>query len=217
MHGFRIYFVFLILGVFFLVGRNIATLMAPSSQPPTVCRAEAYPACPAAPACPAPPACPPQPTLEIRKPLSEELDSAAAACKPEVEHTLAALEDTTTSAHEALNAALRSGVSSSGFGWLDDEAARKAAADAIMSKEAAYAALDAAYDAQMKCRRAMEALFHATDAWSWIDGEEMDEAMGKARGFADAFHEAVGYEFDGVSCNVVARRLECPLPRPAAP
>jgi len=152
---------------------------------------------------------------EPRKPLSQELDAVVAACRPDVDRTLAALDVATDAAYEALKVAKVSGVSTSDYDWLNDEAARRAASALFMAKEGVYAALDDAYNAQMNCSREMEESFHGTDAWVWIDGEEVDEAMAAGRGFADAFHEGVGYEFDGVSCNVVARRLECPTPKPA--
>ena len=213
----RIYFFILIIGVFYLIGRDVATLMAPSSRPPTVCKAEA---CPVAqttvPATPAKPACPPpQAAVEIHKPLAPELDAIVAKCEPDLEHAMAVVEDVTTSANEAMNAARQRGVSSMTFGWLEDAEARKAATDLLGTEEALNKALDDAYEIQMRCREEMEKVVQSAGAWARLD--KQNEAFDDGRKFMERFYEFFGSELlDGATCNMVARRLECPLPPTAA-
>lgn len=184
-------------------------------QPTCTCKAEA---CPAVPECPVPVACPPvdalAPTVEIRKPLSEELSAAKTRC----EASLIPLRRTATEKLEAAYAALKvakeAGVNSRDFAWLDDEKARTAAAVLLTAWQDENRAADAVFSSEMKCRDDMEALFHATEAWTWVDSAEMDEQLAGSRSFETAFVETVGYEYQNVWCNVGARRLECPMPRP---
>lgn len=185
------------------------------AEPPTVCKAEA---CPAAPACPVPVECPPLlPPIMSFKVLSEELNAIIAKCKPAADHALAALQDTTESGYEAMSVARRLGVSALKFEWLENEEARKAATALFYAYAAVNDGLDAAYEAIMACRKPMEDSFHGTEAWLWVDDEETEEPMVYARGFATAMYEFFNQEFMyGAECNAVARRLECPMPKPQA-
>ncbi len=188
-------------------------LCSPPVKPTCVCKAEVCPTCPEK-ADASQPACPPQPTLEIRKPLSEELGVVAAACKPEVEHALAALEEVVTDSYAKMQAARTLGVSSLRYDWLESSDARVAGYALLDASWAVQRAEDVTYSAIMKCQERMEELFHATDAWAWIDSEEMDEALASGRGFAQAEHEFWSDSIWSAKCNAVARRLECPLPKP---
>ena len=178
---------------------------------PCVCRAET---CPASPALPAPPTCPPQPTLEIHKPLAEELDAIIAKYEPDLERTMAAVESLTASANAAMDAARRLGVSSMTFGWLEDADVRKAATDLLGTEQALNRALDDSYEIQERCHREMDAVVQSAGAWARLG--KMDESFDAARGFMEKFYEFFGSELDGATCNMVARRLECPLPTPSS-
>ena len=194
------------------LGTIFVTPLTREAELPTVCVSEA---CPAVPACPVPVECPPQPTLEIRKPLSAELNAIIARCKPDADRALAALYDTTESGYEAMAVARRLGVSAMRFEWLENPEARKAATALFYAYEAAQRGLDDAYKAIMACREGMEDSFHGTEAWLWIDDEETEEPMTYARGFAEAMYEFFNQQFQyGAECNAVARRLECPMPTP---
>ena len=189
----------------------VPLLREPEPKPTCECKAEA---CPTPEACPPAVECPVQPTLEIHKPLSVELDGVVAACKPAVDRAHVALEDTLADAYQTMANARRLGVSSVSYGWLDNPEARAAGTMLLAAEQVVNRATDAVWDAEHKCREDMEVLFHATDAWVWIDGEEMDEAMSGGRGFAQAFHEFFSDNIWSAKCNAVARRLECPLPKP---
>lgn len=187
-------------------------------KPECICRSQACPAVvPAVADTSVAPTCPPQPTLEIRKPLSVELDAVVAECKGTVEQADAALQVVLDRAYALMKTARQLNVSSVEFDWLDHPEARTAGTELLGVHWEVQKAADAVWKAQNDCRKKLEALFHAADAWAWVDSEEMDEMMAGAFGFTQAFHEFFAESVWRAECNAVARRLECPVPRPMVP
>lgn len=182
------------------------------SKPECVCKAEACPAVPAAVAdMPPQVACPPQPTLEIRKPLSEELDAALATCKPALERALQQVREAAEAGYETMKTAQQLGVSVGSYDWLENADARKAATDLLGWRIPVSEKLTAVYAAERDCQRSMEDLLHQTEPWVWLDTEEVDDSIAVARGFLDQFYEF--FDHDALylfECNTVMRRLECP-------
>jgi hypothetical protein len=182
-------------------------------KPECVCKAEACPTCPEKANEPQT-ECPPQPVREVFRPLSEELDVALAACKPAVEQATATIDEALAAGYAALDAAKQAGADARDFSWLDQEGARKAVADLLVAREVAEKAADALWDALRGCRSNLDAVVADLSAFQWMDADERDAGMARSRQFEEDVHRVIGYELDRVWCNVAARRMECPLPKP---
>lgn len=205
----------LLIGVFLSVGLLTGLTVRSLDSPPPLCACKAE-ACPAAPECPVPaPACPLQPTLEVRKPLSEEMDAVVAKYKPGIERALSILDEMVVNVHDAMVDARRKGVSTIKFDWLENAEARAAATYLWGAHRAVDDAVYTAYDLIHKCREELKGLSQSTDAWAWIEGEPIEDSLASARGQEQEYYEFLGYEGEASArCNVVMNRLECPLPKP---
>lgn len=181
-------------------------------KPECVCKAEA---CPVAPVCPPSIECPPQPTLEIHKPLSEEVDAIAAECVPKLAEALAAMKRKMREVAEAVNAARTAGVDSQNYDWVADPDAAAAGMRLVELRSEMYDVMYGGEDFRQECNTRMQALVSATDGWKAVN-DAWDAEWKRSRDNTHDFYEVVGEYPFSFSCNVVAGHMQCPIPDPPA-